>query len=419
MEIEIRVPTLPESVSDATLVTWHKQPGDTVQRDENLVDLETDKVVLEIPAPKKGRIQKILKSDGEVVTSNELIAVIEPLSEDSAANVHVLVQENTKSKEQLSAPSSSQEATHHADHFGPAVRRLISEHALDPNKIIGTGKSGRLTKTDVINHIQSKEAQPAETTAPKQAIVESIPSAKSVAPSAESLGNTRRVAMSRLRARIAQRMVEAQQTTATLTTFNEVDMQQIITTRKKYQETFQKQHDTKLGFMSFFVKACVEALIKYPIINASVEADDILYHDHYDIGIAVASPRGLVVPVLKDADHLSIASIEKHINDFGVRARDGSLTIEDLSGGTFTITNGGVFGSLLSTPILNPPQSAILGMHKIQERPVVVDGEVCVRPIMYLALSYDHRIIDGKDAVQFLVAIKNALEDPMRLLLAV
>ncbi len=404
MSIEVKVPRLPESVADATLVTWHKAPGDTVERDENLADLETDKVVLEVPAPVRGVIRELHVKGGATVTSGQLLAVLEPAAEGESAAAPAKVAKTAKVS---AAPVGAAVAPpvpppvvgtgRSAGKSGPAARRALQEKGIDPATVQGSGPDGRILKSDV-------------TGAP----------AKPVEPVLSSGGRPeRRVPMSRLRARIAERMVEAQHNAAMLTTFNEVDMSAVLALRSRYKEPFEKQHGVRLGFMGFFVKAAIEALHRFPAVNASVEGNEIVYHDYYDVGIAVSTDRGLVVPVLRDADRQSFPGIETAINDFGRKARDGALGMEDLTGGTFTITNGGVFGSLLSTPILNPPQSGILGMHKIQERAVVLDGQVVARPMMYLALTYDHRIIDGRDAVQFLVAMKDSLEDPARLLLGV
>jgi 2-oxoglutarate dehydrogenase E2 component (dihydrolipoamide succinyltransferase) len=407
MEVEVRVPSLPESVQDATLAGWHKQPGDRVERDEVLVDLETDKVVFEVPAPQAGILKEIRHQSGATVKADEVLAVIEP-------GATAAVAANEPAPAAAHAPTAS---ARDREQQSPAVRRLLEEHALDPARIKPSGKDGRLTKGDVLAHLES--APPA---APAPRPVSTLPvtpvprPAPVPEPSASSEG-VRRVPMSRLRARIAERMVQAQQTAAILTTFNEVNLQAVMELRQRHRDAFEQRHGVKLGFMSFFVKAAVEALKRFPIVNASIEGEDILYHDYYDIGVAVSTVRGLVVPVLRGADRLGFAEVEAGIADFAARARDAKLTMEDLDGGTFTITNGGVFGSLLSTPILNPPQSAVLGMHKIQERPVAEQGQVVIRPMMYLALSYDHRIIDGRDAVQFLVAMKENLEDPGRLLL--
>jgi 2-oxoglutarate dehydrogenase E2 component (dihydrolipoamide succinyltransferase) len=408
MSIEIKVPPLPESVTDATLVAWHKKPGESVARDENLVDLETDKVVLEVPAPASGTLAKILVQDGATVTAGDVLAVLE--EGEVAAAAAPSAAESPPSAEravEVAEPDSGV-----APRLSPAVRRLLEEHDLDATIVPPSGKDGRITKSDVLAYLQSHND---ENVAPgdPEPVVESELFATGPSRSEQ------RVPMTRLRARIAERMVEAQQTAAMLTTFNEVDLTKVISLRKRYRDNFEKEHGVKLGFMSFFAKAAVEALKKFPAVNASVEGNDIIYHDYVDIGVAVSSERGLMVPVLRNVDHLSFAQVEKGINDLAVKAREGSISMEDLTGGTFTITNGGIFGSMLSTPILNPPQSAILGMHAIQERPMAVDGEVVVRPMMYLALTYDHRIIDGREAVQFLVSIKNSLEDPGRLLLQV
>jgi 2-oxoglutarate dehydrogenase E2 component (dihydrolipoamide succinyltransferase) len=436
MPIEVRAPTLPESVADATLVNWHKKAGDPVNRDENLVDLETDKVVLEVPAPQAGVLREVLKGEGETVVSQELIAVIEP---QSAAKEGANGGERAVAAEpppQAAQPSpevaemaSDEEATpaEAEPPLSPAVRRLIAEHHLDPHQIPASGRGGRLTKEDVLKHLEQAQApelslkstgSPAEKQTGKPAAeVPDISPHPSLAARPAAARPERRAPMTRLRARIAERLVQTQHTAAILTTMNEINMQAVMDLRRKYREAFEKSHGVRLGIMSFFVRACVEALRRFPVVNAAVDGADIVYHDYYDIGIAVDSPRGLVVPVLRDADRLGFAEVEKGIAVFGRKAREGSLSLGDLSGGTFTITNGGVFGSLISTPILNPPQSAILGMHKIQDRPVVEEGQIRARPMMYVALSYDHRIIDGRDAVQFLVAVKEALEEPARLLL--
>ncbi len=418
MTIEVRVPQLPESVADATLVAWHKKPGDAVARDENLVDLETDKVVLEVPAPASGVIAELKVKDGATVTSGQLLALLE---EGAAAGVATgtattAADEGTAAKSDAGARKSDAVAGNSAaargaptvgEKLAPSVRRLVEEHKLDTGAIPGSGRDGRITKGDVLSHLTGRESAAASAGSASAA-------AGTAGPRAE-----RRVPMTRLRARIAERLVQAQATAAMLTTFNEVDLTAVNELRARYKERFEKMHGARLGFMSFFVKACIEALRRYPAVNASVDGSDIVYHEYYDIGVAVSTDRGLVVPVLRDADTMSFGDIEQSVVSYASRAREGSLTIEDLTGGTFTITNGGVFGSLLSTPILNMPQSAILGMHKIQQRPVVVDDQVVVRPMMYLAMSYDHRLIDGREAVQFLVAVKDALEDPARLLLQV
>jgi 2-oxoglutarate dehydrogenase E2 component (dihydrolipoamide succinyltransferase) len=401
MTVEVRVPQLPESVSDATLVAWHKQPGDAVARDENLADLETDKVVLEVPAPVSGVLKELKVDTGATVTGGELLAVI---AEGEAA---AAAPGAGKAERAAEAAPSEQEAGEGGAKLSPAARRMVEENKLDPGSIAGSGRDGRITKGDVVQHLSDKPASP-PAAGPGRA-----------AKPAPGGRTEQRVPMTRLRTRIAQRLVEAQSTAALLTTFNEVDMQALNDLRGRYKDTFEKKHGVRLGFMSFFVKACVEALRRFPVVNASVEGSDIVYHEYFDIGVAVSTDRGLVVPILRDADLMSFADIEKAVTGYATRARDGTITLEELTGGTFSITNGGVFGSLMSTPIVNAPQSAILGMHKIQPRPMVVDGQVVVRPMMYLALTYDHRIIDGREAVQFLVAVKDALEDPARLLLQV
>jgi len=410
MTIEVRVPQLPESVADATLVAWHKQPGDAVSRDENLVDLETDKVVLEVPAPAAGVMKELKVQNGAVVTSGQLLALLEegdvavaPAAPAAAAPTAARKTVATERSE----PATDARPTGAGEKLAPAVRRLVEEHRLDAGAIPGSGRDGRITKGDVLSHLSGREAAPATTSTAQSVAAPSGPRSE------------RRVPMTRLRARIAERLVQAQSTAAMLTTFNEVDLKAVNELRARHKERFEKVHGARLGFMSFFVKACIEALRRYPVVNASVDGNDVVYHEYYDIGVAVSTDRGLVVPVLRDADAMSFGQIEQSVVAYANRAREGTITLDDLTGGTFTITNGGVFGSLLSTPILNMPQSAILGMHKIQERPVVVDGQVVVRPMMYLALSYDHRIIDGREAVQFLVAVKDALEDPARLLLQV
>ena len=417
MTIEVRVPQLPESVADATLVAWHKQPGDTVGRDENLVDLETDKVVLEVPAPAAGVIVELKVQNGATVTSGQLLALLEEGATASAATpkaAAVAATAATAATAAGAAPAARPAAAPAvAEKLAPSVRRLVEEHKLDAGAIPGSGRDGRITKGDVLDHLSGRDA-PAAPAAPAKAAT----AAPAPAPVAGARAE-RRVPMTRLRARIAERLVQAQSTAAMLTTFNEVDLKAVNELRARHKDRFERLHGARLGYMSFFVKACVEALRRHPLVNASVDGNDIVYHEFYDIGVAVSTDRGLVVPVLRDADTLGFGDIEKAVVGYANRAREGSITLEELTGGTFTITNGGVFGSLLSTPILNMPQSAILGMHKIQERPVVVDGQVVVRPMMYLALSYDPRIIDGRDAVQFLVAVKDALEDPARLLLQV
>ncbi len=420
MLVDVKVPVLAESIPDATLLDWKKSPGESVSRDEIILELETDKVVLEVPAPQDGVLSEVLKKTGDVALSEEVLARIDtdaaPSAEAKPAKDEAAPAEPAAKQppaaEQPPAPEPESGAS--AKGLSPAVQRLVSEHSLDPSAIKGTGKDGRLVKADVLDYLEKKKSEPTPQPPP------SAPSAKPApAPPVSGERGERREPMSRLRMRIAERLVDAQRTAAILTTFNEVDMQPVMELRKRYKEQFEKTHGVRLGFMSFFAKAAVQALQRFPAVNAYIEGKEIVYHDYQDIGVAVGSPRGLVVPVLRNVAQMSFADIEATIAEFGAKARDGALTVEDMSGGTFTISNGGVFGSLLSTPILNPPQSAILGMHKTQERPVVVGGEIVVRPVMYLALSYDHRIIDGREAVLFLVTIKEAIEDPARLLLGV
>jgi 2-oxoglutarate dehydrogenase E2 component (dihydrolipoamide succinyltransferase) len=416
MRIEVNVPNLPESVSDATLLDWHKKPGDPVEKSENLVDLETDKVVLEVPVPENGVLQEIRRSKGDLVTSGDLLAVIETEAQPAVAVAEAVpAREAPERKEAEGEPPRPARKVDYAQPLSPAIRRLLMEHNLDPAEIPSTG---RLTKQDVLNYLESrKSVAPSPAILPAEAPVQPGAAEHPVPPQGRAA--ERRVPMTRLRTRIAERMIEAQHTTATLTTFNEVNLQKIFDLRNQYRTRFEQQYKVKLGFMSFFVKATVEALKRFPIVNASIDGNDIVYHDYYDIGIAVSTDRGLVVPVLREADRLNFAEIERAITEFSQRARDGKLSFEELTGGTFTITNGGIFGSMLSTPILNPPQSAILGMHVIKERPVVEDGQIVIRPMIYLALSYDHRIIDGREAVSCLFTIKELLEDPARLLLNV
>jgi 2-oxoglutarate dehydrogenase E2 component (dihydrolipoamide succinyltransferase) len=419
--LEVKVPQLSESVAEATLLQWHKKVGDAVTRDENLIDIETDKVVLELPAPDGGTITQLMKPNGATVVAGEIIAIIdtEGLAKVSPMEVSALP------VPQPSAPppvATATESTGSAGVAMPAAAKMLADNNMTTTQVTGTGKDGRVTKGDVINKL---EATPAKPTAPvvappPTATVAVKPALQQVnAASALNLGQRpeERVPMSRLRARIAERLLQSQSTNAILTTFNEVNMAPVMELRNKYKDKFEKEHGVKLGFMSFFVKAAVAALKKYPIINASVDGNDIVYHGYFDIGIAVGSPRGLVVPVLRDADQLSIAEIEKKIGEFGAKAKDGKLTLDDLTGGTFSISNGGTFGSMLSTPIINPPQSAILGVHATKDRAVVENGQIVIRPMNYLAMSYDHRIIDGREAVLGLVAMKEALEDPARLLL--
>jgi 2-oxoglutarate dehydrogenase E2 component (dihydrolipoamide succinyltransferase) len=388
MSFDILAPSLPESVADATLVTWHKQAGDWVNAGDNLADLETDKVILEVPAPESGRLTQILIQNGETVSGGQLLAKLD---------IHATPPETDKPQPLLS----------------PAVRRLVAETAIDPNAVSGSGKHGRILKTDVLEYLNEQHTLPEQDLAASEASPAPVLSATGMG----SLRSEQRVPMTRLRAKIAERLLQAQQNAAMLTTFNEVNLKAVIDLRNQYKDRFEEKHAVKLGFMSFFVKASIEALKRFPAINASIDGNDIIYHGYYDIGIAVTTPRGLIVPILRDADQLDFAGIEKGIHDFGNKARNGSISVEDLSGGTFTITNGGIFGSMLSTPILNPPQCAILGMHAIKDRPVVENHEIVIRPIMYLALSYDHRLVDGKEAVQFLGIIKESLESPAHLLL--
>ena len=396
MTIEIKVPILPESVADATVATWHKQVGDAVSIDENLVDIETEKVVLEVPSTVDGVIKEIRVEEGATVGEQEVIAIIEEGAVASAPTAEPAAAEST-------TEASSEDD---ADKLSPAVRKLVADNNLDATTIKGTGKNGRLLKEDVLNAISNKPAPAAAKSA-----------AAPTPQAAMGERSERRVPMTRLRTTIARRLKEAQDTQAMLTTFNDVNLQAVIDLRKQYKEQFEKVHGARLGFMSFFVKAAIEALKRFPAVNASIDGNDIVYHDFYDVGIAASSPRGLVVPVLRDVDQMSFAGVEKSIGAYGQKAKDGKLTMDDLVGGTFTVSNGGVFGSMLSTPIVNPPQSAILGMHRIEERPVAENGQVVIRPMMYLALTYDHRIIDGKESVLFLRTIKECLEDPARLLL--
>ena len=413
MSTEVKVPNLPESVSEATVATWHKKAGDKVRRDDNLVDLETDKVMLEVPAVADGVLKEIRIEAGATVKAGDIIAVLAEGEDGGGSEEKPAASAEPKSEPAPEpAPKAAAPETEADESQSPAVRKMLAEHGLSADQIEGSGKGGRLTKGDVESYLESG-AKPAKAEAAKA----STPSVSK--PAASGGREEQRVPMTRIRQRIAERLVQAQQTAAMLTTFNEVDLQGVSELRAKFKGEFEKSHGVKLGFMSFFVKATIEALKRFPLVNASIDGTDVVYHGYYDIGIAVSSPRGLVVPILRDADALSFAEIESAIGEYGQRAKDNKLTMEDLTGGTFSITNGGVFGSLLSTPILNPPQSAILGMHGIQQRPMVVDGEIVVRPMMYLALSYDHRIIDGREAVLFLRAIKELLEDPGRLLLQV
>jgi len=411
MKIEVKVPQLPESVAEATLVSWHKKAGDAVRRDENLIDIETDKVVLELPAPGDGVLVEVLKADGATVTSNDVIAVIDTEAKGAAAAPAAAKTASAPAPAPASAPAAK--AAPAAAEALPAARKLMSEQGLAAGDVPGTGRGGRVTKGDVL----AAAAQPKTAPAAPAAAPKPVPAAAVAAVSAQGARPEQRVPMSRLRQRVAERLVASQSTAAILTTFNEVNMQPVMDLRNRYKDRFEKEHGVKLGFMGFFVKAAVHALKKYPLVNASIDGADIVYHGYYDVGIAVGSPRGLVVPIIRDADQLTIAEIEKQIADFGKRAQEGKLGVEELTGGTYTISNGGVFGSMLSTPIINPPQSAILGVHATKERAVVENGQVVVRPMNYLAQSYDHRIIDGREAVLSLVAIKEALEDPARMLL--
>lgn len=403
MAIEIKAPTYPESVQEGTIATWHKKAGDTVARDELVVDIETDKVVLEVVASASGTITEVLKNEGDIVLSNEVIARIEEGSAEVSITAAPTVE--TPQAQQLSDQTEAL--------VNPAAKKLAEERGIDLSQMQGSGKGGRITKEDVVNFT------PVSAASSSSAVEETQESAEQqIMEAGERV--ERRVAMTRMRSRIAERLLEVTQTTASLTTFNEVDMSAVMGLRKSYQDEFVKTHNgTRLGFMGFFVKASVEALKRFPLVNASIDGTDIIYHGYQDIGVAVSTERGLVVPVLRNAENMSIATIENSIGDYAGKARDGKLTIDEMTGGTFTITNGGVYGSLLSTPIINPPQTAILGMHSIQQRPVVVDGEIVIRPIMNLALSYDHRLIDGKDAVRFLVAIKQLIEDPAKILLEI
>lgn len=409
MTIEILVPDLPESVADATVATWHKKLGDTVKRDEVIVEIETDKVVLEVPALSDGVLAEVVQAEGKTVVSKQLLGKISTAQEGDVSSATLkATNEPTPSNRQNAAIENSH--NHNADQ-SPAIRRLLAEHDLQADQIQGSGVGGRLTREDIEREIAKRQAQ--------QVKQEAATEQNTISTVAYSARSEKRVPMTRLRKRIAERLLEAKNSTAMLTTFNEVDMQPIMTLRKTYGEKFEKQHSVRLGFMSFYIKAVVEALKRYPEVNASIDGDDVVYHNYFDISIAVSTPRGLVTPVLRDCDKLSMAEIEKQIKALAEKGRDGKLTVEDLTGGNFTITNGGVFGSLMSTPIINPPQSAILGMHAIKERPIALNGQVVIRPMMYLALSYDHRLIDGRESVGFLVAIKELLEDPTRLLLEI
>lgn len=402
MTIEIKVPTLPESVTDATVAKWYKKEGDSISRDENLVDLETDKVMLEVPAPASGIIEKIIIAEGSTVKADTILAIIK---EGAAA------QPKQREKEEIVAETEKEAVsakTEDSEELSPSVRRLIAEKGLEVNQIKGSGKGGRITKEDVIEFSEKQTASPKKSEAK---------STVTVAPAGAR--EEQRVPMSRLRARIAERLVQVQHEAAILTTFNEINMKPVMDLRNRYKDQFEKAHNIRLGFMSFFTKAAVEALKRFPAVNASIDGGDLIYHNYYDIGIAVSSPRGLVVPIVRDADQKSLAEIETVIKDYATKARDGKLTIEEMTGGTFSVTNGGVFGSMLSTPIINPPQTAILGMHNIVDRAIVENGEIVARPVMYVALSYDHRVIDGRESVSFLKTIKDLMEDPARILLGI
>lgn len=403
MATKIKAPSFPESVADGEIAAWHKKEGENVSRDDLLAEIETDKVVMEVLAPEDGVLTTIHAAEGEVIASEQLLATLEP-----GATVKAVASEAP-----AQATPADSEAGDSSAQLGPAARQLVDEHKLDVSLISGSGKKGRVTKEDILKHL--KDA-PAPAAAPAPSAVDSVAPAAPVGPSSERI--EKRVPMTRMRVRIAQRLLEATQQTAMLTTFNEVNMAPVMALRSKYKDQFEKTHNgTRLGFMGFFVKAACEALKRFPEVNASIDGNDVVYHGYQDIGVAVSTPGGLVVPVLRDADFMSLADVEASVRDYGLRARDNKLTIDDMTGGTFTLTNGGVFGSLLSTPILNPPQTGILGMHKIQDRPMAVNGEVVIQPMMYLALSYDHRLVDGKSAVSFLVAVKDLIEDPARILL--
>jgi 2-oxoglutarate dehydrogenase E2 component (dihydrolipoamide succinyltransferase) len=449
MTTEIRVPQLPESVADATLVAWHKQPGDSVRRDDNLADLETDKVVLEVPAPANGVLREVRIKSGTTVTSGQVLAIFDEGAAASASSVPAAaasagsagsagpagsvgsadaVGARPAPAPALAAKTAvAQAASRSSEALSPAVRRLVEENSLDAGAIPASGRDGRLTKSDVVDFLAKRSsgastgAQAGATSAESApaARAPSIPAAARPQQAPAGARAEQRVPMTRLRQRIAQRLVEAQSTQALLTSFNEVDLTAVQELRARHKDRFEKERGVKLGFMSFFVKACIEALKKFPVVNASLDGSDVVYHEYYDIGVAVSTERGLMVPIVRDADAKSFAAIESEIAQYAKKAREGTIAIEDLTGGTFTITNGGVFGSLMSTPIVNSPQSAILGMHKIQERPMVVNGQIAIRPMMYLAVTYDHRIIDGREAVQFLVAVKEGLEDPGRMLLGI
>lgn len=422
MSIEVKVPALPESVADAVVVTWHKQAGDPVKRDESLVDIETDKVVLEVPAPADGVLKEIIEEEGAIVVSDQILASLEAGAKAAKTTGASVAESANDSAEPIDSARPAGGAQPQPV-ITPSAQKMMAEHNLRGEVIQGSGKDGRILKEDVQAYLESTQHEPSRQPAkqqldqPGEVKTEQQQPAVPVTESGERI--EKRVPMTRLRARIAERLVEAQQTAAILTTFNEVNMQLVMDLRKKYQDRFEKEYGVRLGFMSFFVKAVIEALKRFPAVNASIDGDDIVYHGYFDIGVAVSSPRGLVVPVVRDADQMNLAEIEKNVAEYVEKAKNNSIAIDDLTGGTFTLSNGGVFGSLLSTPILNPPQSGILGMHKIQPRPVVENDDIVVRPMMYLALSYDHRIIDGREAVQFLVTVKECLEDPARMIIGV
>ena len=404
MPIEIKAPAFPESVADGEIASWHKAEGDTVARDELIVEIETDKVVMEVLAPEDGVITRIHAQEGDTIQSEQVLATLEQGA--------TAVARDTPDSAPVAAAPQAKAGTEAAELAGPAARQLLGEHKIDPTLISGSGKGGRILKEDILEHLKTREAAPAAAAPVASAAIPDAPTG----PSSERV--EKRVPMTRMRAKIAERLLNATQQTAMLSTFNEVNMAPVMALRSKYKDQFEKTHNgTRLGFMGFFVKAACEALKRYPAVNASIDGNDVVYHGYQDIGVAVSTDNGLVVPVLRDADFMSLADVEAAIRDLGIRAKDNKLTIDDMTGGTFTVTNGGVFGSLLSTPILNPPQTGILGMHKIQDRPMAVNGQVVIQPMMYLALSYDHRLIDGKTAVQFLVAIKDLIEDPARILL--
>ena len=411
MIIEIRVPVLAESVPDATLLEWTKQVGERVERGDNLIDLETDKVTLEIAAPESGVLKEICKQPGDVVFADDVLAIIDTEGVATTTGVAAVQQTSPSLEQSTTAASPADPAA--LDKIGPAARKLIEEHVLEPRSIAGTGKDGRITKADVLTYIEQESERA------RNAVIEVASPVQRLKPEGDGARIEERVPMTRIRRRTAERLLAAQRDSALLTTFNEVNMQPVMELRNRLKLEFEERYGVRLGFMSFFVKAAVESLKQFPVVNASVDDQDIIYHGYFDVGVAVGSERGLVVPILRDVERLPFSDVERRIRDFGERARDGKLTLDELTGGTFTISNGGVYGSLVSTPIINPPQSAILGMHKIQERPVAENGEVVIRPMMYLALSYDHRIIDGREAVQFLDNIRRTLEDPARMLLAI